>query len=119
MPGFELIDNKEIVGNILKMEGYYCTWFEKLKNFHVRNLKKSKCFFKCKHSLTVTSGTAAIEIALQSFKNKPGDEIITQAFNFIATIEAIIDVEQTIFINVDETLNMDVKDLKKITKNTK
>ena len=45
----------------------------------------------------------------------------TQAFNFIATIEAIIDVgAKPILVNVDETLNMDIKDLKKkLTKNTK
>ena len=97
--------------------------FEKIrKNFHVREFeKKASIFFKCKHSLAVTSGTAAIKIALKALKVKPGDEVITQAFNFIATIEAIIDVgAKPILVNVDETLNMDIKDLKKkLTKNTK
>ena len=76
--------------------------------------KKASIFFKCKYSLAVTSGTAAIKIALKALKVKPGDEVITQAFNFIATIEAIIDVgAKPILVNVDETLNMDIKDLKK------
>ena len=39
----------------------------------------------------VSSGTAAIKIALKSLGVKPGDEVITQSFNFIATIEAILD----------------------------
>ena len=126
MPGFELIDNKEIVAvnSIFKNGGVlFAHGFEKIrKNFHVREFeKKASAFFKCKHSLAVTSGTAAIKIALKALNVKPGDEIITQAFNFIATIEAIIDVgAKPILVNVDETLNMDVKDLKKkITKNTK
>tara|TARA_B100000963_G_C22599497_1_gene659551 strand:+ start:307 stop:1434 length:1128 start_codon:yes stop_codon:yes gene_type:complete len=126
MPGFELIDKKEIiaVNSIFKNGGVlFAHGFEKIrKNFHVREFeKKVSIFFKCKHSLAVTSGTAAIKIALKALKVKPGDEVITQAFNFIATIEAIIDVgAKPVLVNVDDTLNMDIKDLKKkITKNTK
>ena len=36
-------------------------------------------------------GTAAIKIALKALGVKHGDEVITQSFNFIATIEAILD----------------------------
>jgi 8-amino-3,8-dideoxy-alpha-D-manno-octulosonate transaminase len=126
MPGFELIDNKEIaaVNSIFKNGGIlFAHGFEKLrKNFHVREFeKKISIFFKCKHSLAVSSGTAAIKIALKAFNVKPGDEVITQAFNFIATIEAIVDVgAKPVLVNIDKTLNMDINDLKKkITKKTK
>ena len=42
----------------------------------------------------MSSGTAAIKIGLKSLGVKPGDEVITQTFNFIATLEAIIDIGQ-------------------------
>ena len=37
---------------------------------------------------------------------KPGDEIITQSFTFIVTVEAIADIDKPIIVNIDETLNM-------------
>ena len=126
MPGFELINNEEqkAVNSIFKNGGVlFAHGFEKIrKHFHVREFeKKTSIFFKCKHALAVTSGTAAIKIGLKALGVKPGDEIITQAFNFVATIEAIIEVgARPIIVNVDKTLNMDIKDLrKKITKKTR
>ena len=119
MPGFELIDNTELkaVISIFKKGGVlFAHGFEKIrKNFHVREFEnKASTFFKCKHALAVTSGTAAIKIALKALGVKPGDEVITQAFNFIATIEAILDVgAKPILVNVDRSLNMDIKELKK------
>ena len=49
------------------------------------------------------------------------DEVITQSFNFIATVEAIIDVgAKPIICSVNEDLNIDINDLKKkINKKTK
>ena len=126
MPGFELIDSAELkaINSIFKNGGVlFAHGFEKIrKNFHVREFEKeTSTFFKCKHSLAVTSGTAAIKIALKALNVKPGDEVITQAFNFIATMEAILDVgAKPVVVNVDRTLNMDIEDLKrKITKKTK
>ena len=62
----------------------------------------------------VSSGTAAIKIGLKSLGVKNGDEVITQSFNFIATIEAILDAGAIPRItSIDESLNMCPKDLKK------
>ena len=126
MPGYELIDKREqkAVNSIFNNGGVlFAHGFENIrKNFHVREFeKKTSSFFKCKYALAVTSGTAAIKIALKALNIKPGDEVITQAFNFIATIEAIVDVgAKPVLVNVDKTLNMDIEDLKnKITKKTK
>ena len=71
--------------------------------------------------MAVSSGTAALKTALITAGVKPGDEVITQAFTFIATVEAIVDVGATpIIVNIDETLNMDVDEFKKaITPKTK
>lgn len=128
MPGNEIIDNQELKeiskiftqsDGVLFAHGYD----QRRKNiFRVRNFEKNLSkFFKSKHSLCVSSGTAAIKVALKACGVKYGDEVITQAFNFIATIEAIVDIgAKPIITNIDETLNMCPIDLKKkITKKTK
>jgi 8-amino-3,8-dideoxy-alpha-D-manno-octulosonate transaminase len=72
------------------------------------------------HGQAVTSGTAALKVALAALGVGAGDEVITQGFTFVATWEAIFDVGAIpVFTEVDETLNMDPIDLeKKITDRT-
>jgi len=127
MPGFEIINYKEkkAINDIFDKNGgvLFAHGYEKLrKKFHVREFEKNiSRKFKIKNSLVVSSGTAAIKIALKSLGIKSGDEVITQSFNFIATIEAIIDTgAKPIICGIDKNLNMDINDLqKKISKKTK
>lgn len=127
MPGFELINKKEskAVNSLFKNENgvLFSHGFNKLrKKFHVRDLEKKICKkINCKYSLAVSSGTAAIKIALLSLGVKRGDEVITQAFNFIATIEAILDVgAKPVIANVNDTLNISCDEIENlITKKTK
>jgi 8-amino-3,8-dideoxy-alpha-D-manno-octulosonate transaminase len=72
------------------------------------------------YAQAVTSGTAALKVALAALGVGAGDEVITQGFTFVATWEAIFDVGAIpVFAEVDETLNMDPVDLeKKITDKT-
>ena len=126
MPGSELIGLKEkkIVqsifdnGGILSARGH-----DKIrKNYHVREFEQLCCKkFISKYALAVSSGTAAIKIGLKALGVNKGDEVITQAFNFVATVEAIYDIGAIPKIaNVDQTLNMDVTDCEKlITSKTK
>ena len=73
----------------------------------LENSKTHQKIFKSNYALAVSSGTAAIKIGLKALGVKRGDEVITQAFNFIATIEAIIDCgAKPILVNIDKTLNM-------------
>ena len=73
------------------------------------------------HAQAVTSGTAALKVALSALGVGIGDEVITQGFTFVATWEAIFDVgAKPVFTEIDQTLNMDPADLdKKITPKTK
>ena len=128
MPGHELIGNKELseIKKIFQQSDgvLFAHGFDQRRNniFRVRTFENNlKKFFKSKHALCVSSGTAAIKIALKACGVKRGDEVITQAFNFIATVEAILDVGAIpIITNIDETLNMCPDDLrKKITPKTK
>ncbi len=127
MAGWELLgkEEKKAINRIFDKEGkvFLAHGFNKLrKRFHVREFEKvcSKKF-NSKFSVCVSSGTAAIKVALRALGVKRGDEVITQSFNFIATIEAILDIgAEPIITNIDKSLNMDPQDLKKlITKKTK
>ena len=120
MPGFEWIDKKElkIVKKIFHEGGTLLAHgFDKIrKKYYVRDFERiSNKYFKSKNCLAVSSGTAAIKVALKSLGVKAGDEVITQSFNFIATIEAILDCGAIpIIANIDDSLNMDPEEIPRL-----
>jgi len=118
MPGFELIGEEEraAVNEIFDTQSLFYNGL-RVKKFET----KFANYIGTKYAVAVSSGTAAIKVALIAAGVKAGDEVITQAFTFIATVEAIIDVGAIpVIINVDDTLNMDVNELKHaITTKTK
>ncbi len=64
------------------------------------------------YALAVSNGSAALLVALRALGVKPGDEIITSAFTFVATAEAIIEAGAVpVFAEVDESLNLDPADV--------
>ena len=75
-----------------------------------------------KHSISCSSGTDALLLAMMALDIKPGDEIITTPFTFISTAETIALLgAKPVFVDVDEeTFNIDVNLLEpKITHKTK
>ena len=127
-PGNELIDIKELneIKKIFtKSNGVlFAHGFDKRRKkiFRVREFeKKISKKFGSKYVQCVSSGTAAIKIALKSLGVKSGDEVITQSFNFIATIEAILDCgAKPIITGINNDLNMPVEEISKLlTKKTK
>ncbi len=96
MPGFEIYDHEEsqavqeifLEGGVLFAHGFNSL----RKQYHVREFEKVLSdFFGSTYVSVLSSGTAAIKCGLKALGIKPGDEVITQAFNFIATVEAILD----------------------------
>jgi UDP-2-acetamido-2-deoxy-ribo-hexuluronate aminotransferase len=75
-----------------------------------------------KHCITCASGTEALLMSLMALGIKPGDEIITTPFTFVATAEVIVLLgAKPVFVDVEpDTCNIDAKLIEaKITPNTK
>ena len=75
-----------------------------------------------KHVIPVGNGTDALQIALMGLGLKPGDEVITPTFTFIATAEVVALLGLTpVVVDVNwETMNMDTEAVRRaITPRTK
>ena len=75
-----------------------------------------------KHVINVGNGTDALQIALMGLGLKPGDEVITPTFTFIATAEVVALLGLTpVVVDVDwNTMNMDIESVRHaITPRTK
>lgn len=66
-------------------------------------------YIGCKYAVGCASGTDALQIALMAIDMKPGDEIITTPFTFVATTETIALLGGIpVYVDVDEkTYNID------------
>ena len=128
MPGYEVIGKKEkenIIQIFEKSNGVlFRHGFNNIRNNNFITEKFEKKFaqkFNTKYALAVSSGTAALRIAIAALEIPKNSEIISQSFTFVATVEAIVESGCVpICTDIDDSLNMCVKDLeKKITKKTK
>ncbi len=74
-----------------------------------------------KHAIGVNSGTDAIKLALRACGVGYGDEVITAANTFVATVGAICELgAKPVFVDCDDTFCMDVAKLERaITPKTK
>lgn len=76
----------------------------------VRELEENlEAYTEAKHCITVASGTEALLISLMALGVKPGDEVITTPFTFVATVEVIVLLGATpVFVDIQsDTCNID------------
>lgn len=81
-----------------------------------------EAYLGVKHVIPCANGTDALQIALMALGLKPGDEVITPSFTFIATTEVIALLGlKPIFVDVDvDTFCIDTAQIEEaITANTK
>ena len=126
MPGFELwsdLERKElndVVDNgILMRYG-----FDGMRKGHwkSRELEAAICqTFGCNYAQLTSSGTAALTTALSALGIGYGDEVITPAFTFVASFEAVLSVGAVpVLVDVDDTLTLNPDAIRKaITPKTK
>jgi UDP-2-acetamido-2-deoxy-ribo-hexuluronate aminotransferase len=79
-------------------------------------------YLKVKHVIPCANGTDALQIAMMALDLKPGDEVITPSFTYIATTEVVALLRLTpVFVEVDpKTFCIDPRSIEKaITPRTK
>lgn len=127
MPGFELIgkEEHEELNDLMTNSGIlFRHGFDALRNnvYKVKEFENNFAeYMRVKNALAVTSGTSALHVALKAFGIGAGDEVITQAFTFVATVEAIVESgAKPVICDIDETLNLNPRYLDKyVNSNTK
>ena len=115
MPGFELFGDleRQEVNDVLNNGVMMRYGFDGMRNGHW----KAKALeaqlqntFNCKHVQLVSSGTAAVTVALASAGVGAGDEVIMPTFTFVASFEAIMALGAIpILVDIDDTLGLDPK----------
>lgn len=79
-------------------------------------------YHRAKHAVTCANGTDALQISMMALGLKPGDEVITPSFTYVATTEVIALLRlQPVFVDVDpKTFCLNPEEVRKaITPKTK
>lgn len=126
MPGFELfgeLERKE-VNDVLDNGVLMRYGFDGMRKGHWKSKELETALqqsFKTNHVQLVSSGTAAVSVALASAGVGAGDEVIMPVFTFVASFEAIMMLGAVpVLVDIDDTLAVDPKAVKAaITPKTK
>ena len=115
MPGFELfshLERKE-VNDVLDNGVLMRYGFDGMRKGHwkAKELESElQHAFQSKHVQLVSSGTAAVSVALASAGVGAGDEVIMPTFTFVASFEAIMMLGAIpVLVDIDDTLTLDPK----------
>ncbi|WP_299325487.1 DegT/DnrJ/EryC1/StrS aminotransferase family protein [uncultured Maribacter sp.] len=126
MPGFELFgeSEKSQVQDVLDSGVLMRYGFDGMRNNHWKALELEAALskrMKSKYAQLVSSGTAALTVALASAGVGAGDEVIMPTFTFVASFESILAIGAIpILVNVDDTLTLSPKSVESaITDKTK
>ena len=126
MPGFEVLgdEEKEEILDVLSRKVLFRYEFDQQREGIYKVEAFEKAFARycgVNHALAVSSGSAALKVALSALGIGPGDEVITQGFTFVATWEAIFETGAVpVFAEIDDTLCLDPEDItNKISSRTK
>ncbi len=115
MPGFELFGDKERAGvqQVLDTGVLMRYGFDGMRQGIWKTAELEKALAKrmqVQYAQMVSSGTAALTVALASAGIGAGDEVILPTFTFVASFEAILALGAVpVLADVDDTLTLDPK----------
>lgn len=113
MPGFELFGNEERkeVNDVLESGVLMRYGFDGMRNDHWKAREFEDAFAKrmqAEHCQLVSSGTAALTVALAAAGVGAGDEVIMPVFTFVASFESIMALGAVpVLVDIDDTLTLD------------
>ncbi|MBQ4915435.1 DegT/DnrJ/EryC1/StrS family aminotransferase [Maribacter sp. MMG018] len=126
MPGFELFGKKEreSVNDVLNSGVLMRYGFDGARQGHWKTKELEKALttrMQSKYAHVVSSGTAALTVALVSAGVGAGDEVIMPTFTFVASFEAVLAIGAVpVLVDIDDTLTLDPAAVEKaITDKTK
>ncbi len=126
MPGFEIFgaEEQKEVQDVLDNGVLMRYGFDPMRNGHHKALELEKDLAKkmqVNYAQVVSSGTAALTVALACAGIGSGDEVIMPTFTFVASFEAILSVGAVpVLCDIDDTLTLSPEAVEKsITPKTK
>ncbi|HBL79348.1 MAG TPA: L-glutamine--2-deoxy-scyllo-inosose aminotransferase KanB [Aequorivita sp.] len=115
MPGFEIFgaEERKQVNEVLETGVLMRYGFDGMRNNHWKAKEFETAFAKrmgTEYCQLVSSGTAALTVALASAGIGAGDEVIMPTFTFVASFESILALGAVpILVDIDDTLTLDPK----------
>ncbi len=126
MPGFELFGDKERkeVQDVMDSGVLMRYGFDGMRNGHWKTKELEKDLsarMQSQYAHVVSSGTAALTVALASAGVGAGDEVIMPTFTFVASFESILALGAVpVLVDIDDTLTLNPDAVEKaITSRTK
>ncbi|MAP81341.1 MAG: L-glutamine--2-deoxy-scyllo-inosose aminotransferase KanB [Aequorivita sp.] len=112
MPGFEIFgaEERKQVNDVLETGVLMRYGFDSMRNNHWKAKEFEIAFakkMKADHCQLVSSGTAALTVALAAAGIGAGDEVIMPTFTFVASFESILALGAVpILVDIDDTLTL-------------
>jgi Predicted pyridoxal phosphate-dependent enzyme apparently involved in regulation of cell wall biogenesis len=115
MPGYELFgaEERKHINDVMETGILMRYGFDGPRKgiWKAKELEQALCkTFNTPYSYVVSSGTAALTLALSALGIGAGDEVIMPTFTFVASFEAVVSVGAIpVLVDIDETLTVDPK----------
>jgi 8-amino-3,8-dideoxy-alpha-D-manno-octulosonate transaminase len=114
MPGFEVFgaEERDAINELFDLNGgiIFAHSFDAMRKgvYRVREFETAFASrMGIKYAQAVSSGSTALKTALKALGIKRGDEVITTAFTFVATVEAILECgARPVIVDINDTLNI-------------
>ena len=115
-PGIHHMDSRETeaVLNVLRHRSPYRFYGIDLQKEVEKLEHEFAQFLGVSHAVAVTSGTAAIQVALGSLGVAPGQEVIIPAYMWVAVVAAVVNQGAIpVLADIDESFTIDPQDLRR------